>query len=175
MRTWLPAVVLLAASCGGDGRVPVRVEHQEDPSKNELVKENKDAVKLEQHDIGLYAMRHDLQLIATATGVHYLFYRDVEGPTAKPDQWARVNYRLELLNGDSAYATRPGEPESFMVEMDQVESGLHEAIQLLSAGDSALIVIPSYRAHGLIGDQDRIPMRSSIVYRLGVVAITNRP
>ena len=41
--------------------------------------------------------------------------------------------------------------------------------------DSAIIVIPSYRAHGLIGDQDRIPMRSSIVYRLGVVAITDRP
>lgn len=175
MRTWLPAVMLLTASCGGDGRVPVRVQQNAEAPESDMVKENKDAVKLEQHDIALYAKRHNLQLTATPTGVHYLLHRDVDGPTAKPDQWARVNYRLELLNGDSAYATRPGEPESFMVEMDQVESGLHEAIQLLSPGDSALIVIPSYRAHGLIGDQDRIPMRSTIVYHLGVVAITNRP
>lgn len=101
--------------------------------------------------------------------------RDVEGPTARPEQWARVNYRLELINGETAYATEPGRPESFMVEKDQVESGLHEVIQLLSPGDSAVIVIPSYRAHGLIGDQERIPMRSTIIYHLGVVAITDRP
>ncbi len=167
------SVLLFATSCGGDGRAPVRINEQ--AAKPDLVKENKDAIKLEQHDIKLYAQRHGLTLTPTATGIHYLMLRDVEGATAKPDQWVRVNYRLELINGDPAYATEPGKPESFMVEMDQVESGLHEVIQLLSAGDSALIVIPSYRAHGLIGDQDRIPMRSTIVYHLGVVAITDRP
>ena len=56
--------------------------------------------------------------------------------------------------------------------MDNVESGLHEAIQHLSPGDSAVIVIPSYRAHGLIGDQDKVPMRSSVVYRIGLVSVT---
>ncbi|MBX2973860.1 MAG: FKBP-type peptidyl-prolyl cis-trans isomerase [Flavobacteriales bacterium] len=173
MKALIPALLLLAAACGGDGRVPVRTHGQ--PAQPDLVKENKDAVKLEQHDIRLYAERHGLTLTPTPTGVHYLLLRDAEGPTAKPDQWARIHYKVELLNGDSAYASAPGKPESFMVEMDQVESGLHEAIQLLSAGDSALIVIPSYRAHGLIGDQERIPMRSTIVYRLGVVAITDRP
>lgn len=164
----------LFLSCGGDGRVPVRTD-QLPATGNDLLQENKDAVKLEAHDMDLYARRHDLALTTTGTGVQYMLIRDAEGPTAKPDQWARVNYRLELLNGDTAYATSSGEPESFMVEMDQVESGLHEAIQLLSAGDSAIIVIPSHRAHGLIGDQDRIPMRSTIVYRLGVVSITDKP
>lgn len=166
-------VLLLATACGGDGRVPVRV--QEPAAGPDLVKENKEAIKLEQHDIKLYAQRHGLTLTPTATGVHYLVLRDVEGPTARPEQWARVNYRLELINGEIAYATEPGSPESFMVEKDQVESGLHEVIQLLSPGDSAVVVIPSYRAHGLIGDQKRIPMRSTIIYHLGVVAITDRP
>ena len=173
MKALIAALLLLAASCGGDGRVPVRVKEQ--PTRPDLVQENKDAFKLEQHDIKLYAERHGLSLTPTGTGVHYQLIRDVEGPAAEPDQWARVNYRLELLNGDTAYSTEAGKPESFMVEMDQVESGLHEAIQLLSAGDSAVIIIPSYRAHGLIGDQEKIPMRSTIVYRLGVVAISNRP
>lgn len=173
MKVLIVSLLLLAASCGGDGRVPVRVK--EVPTRPDLVQENKDAFKLEQHDIKLYAERHALTLTPTGTGVHYQMIRDVDGPTAEPDQWARVNYRLELLNGDTAYATGAGKPESFMVEMDQVESGLHEAIQLLSVGDSAVIIIPSYRAHGLIGDQEKIPMRSTIVYRLGVVAISNRP
>ncbi|MEZ4738136.1 MAG: FKBP-type peptidyl-prolyl cis-trans isomerase [Flavobacteriales bacterium] len=161
----------LFLACGGDGRVPSRVPVM--PTQEEMLQENRDAVKLEQRDIDLYAERIGLPLISTGTGIRYHLYRDVPGGTAKPDQWAKVNYRLELINGDSAYASEPGHPESFMIEMDDVESGLHEAIQLLSPGDSALIVIPSYRAHGLIGDQDRIPMRSTLVYRLGLVAATD--
>ncbi|MBK8226789.1 MAG: FKBP-type peptidyl-prolyl cis-trans isomerase [Flavobacteriales bacterium] len=73
-------------------------------------------------------------------------------------------------------ATRPTRatpegPEGFLVEEDNVESGLHEAIQQLSVGDSAIIIIPSYRAHGLIGDQDRVPPRSTVVYRIGLAGI----
>ncbi|MBL7951543.1 MAG: FKBP-type peptidyl-prolyl cis-trans isomerase [Flavobacteriales bacterium] len=168
----LAAILLFA--CDGDGRVPVRNQHPQ-PTGSDLLQENRDAVKLEQHDIDLYAKRTGLDLQATGTGVRYLMLRDSVGRAAEPDQWAKVNYTVHLLNGDSAYASVPGKPESFMVEMDQVESGLHEAIQLMSAGDSAVIVIPSYRAHGLIGDQQRIPMRSTIVYHLGVVAIKNKP
>lgn len=166
-------ICLAIIGCDRNGRPSA--EQGPPTNAQELVQANKEALKLEQHDIKLYAERHGLTLTPTGTGVHIQMIRDKEGPTALPDQWAKVNYRLELLNGDTAYHTEPGRPESFMVEMDQVESGLHEAIQLLSAGDSAIIIIPSYRAHGLIGDQEHIPMRSSIVYRLGVVAITDRP
>ena len=63
--------------------------------------------------------------------------------------------------------------DRFLVEMDDVESGLHEAIQLMSPGDSAVVLIPSYRAHGLIGDQDRIPMRSSLVYHIGLLKLSD--
>jgi FKBP-type peptidyl-prolyl cis-trans isomerase len=158
-------------ACGGDGRVPVRRPVM--PTEEQMVAENRDAVKLEQRDIDLFAERIGLPLSATGTGIRYHLFRDLTGEAAKPDQWAKVNYCLELINGDSAYASEPGHPESFVIEMDNVESGLHEAIQLLSPGDSALFVIPSYRAHGLIGDQDRIPMRSTLVYRVGLVAVSN--
>lgn len=173
MKMLLITGLALFMACGGDGRVPSRPKEM--PTQEQMLQENRDAVKLEQHDIDLYAKRHGLDLRTTGTGIRYRLLRDVEGPMARPDQWAKVNYKVELLNGDSAYASAPGRPESFIVEMDRVESGLHEAIQLLSAGDSALIVIPSYRAHGLIGDQDRIPMRSTIVYRIGLVAVTDHP
>ena len=156
-------------ACGGDGRVPTRPTAM--PSAEDMVEENRDAMKLEEHDIDLFAKRIGLPLTATGRGVRYHMIRDMEGPAVRPEQWATVNYRLELINGDSAYATGIGKPESFLVERDNVESGLHEAIQLMSPGDSALVVIPSYRAHGLTGDQDRIPMRSTLVYRIGLVSV----
>ncbi len=173
MKSAIFLLCMFIIGCDREGRAPVNTNTPR--TTQDLVQANKEAVKLEQHDIKLYAQRHGLALTPTGTGVHIGMIREVDGPTAKPDQWAKVNYRLELLNGDTAYSTDPGLPESFMVEKDQVESGLHEAIRSLSAGDSAIIVIPSYRAYGIIGDQDRIPMRSTIVYRLGVVSVTDRP
>lgn len=160
------------AACNGAGTTPVTTQEQHG---QDMLQENRVAIKLENRDIDLYVKRYGLELETSGTGVRHRLLRDVEGVTAKPGEWAAVNYRMELLNGDSAYASEPGRPESFMIEMDDVESGLHEAIQKLSPGDSAIIIIPSYRAHGLIGDQDRIPMRSSVVYRIGLVKVSAKP
>ena len=169
MRTFVPVLFGLFMACGGDGRVPTQQGTM--PSADDMLKENRDAVKLEDHDIDLFAKRIGLEFTPTGRGVRYYLLRDMKGPRAMTGQWATVNYRLELISGDSAYATALGKPETFLIEMDNVESGLHEAIQLISPGDSALIVIPSYRAHGLTGDQDRIPMRSTVVYRIGLVSV----
>lgn len=173
MRSAIILTILTAVGCGDrDGRVPYT--QRVPPTQESLIEENKEALRLEEKDIKRYVDRSGLPFNTTARGVRYVILRDVPGATASPDQWATLNYRLELLNGDTAYATGPGEPETFKVEMDDVESGLHEGIQLLSPGDSAVLIIPSYRAHGLIGDQDRIPMRSSLVYRVGLVKLSRK-
>lgn len=169
MKVFSIVLLSLFMACGGDGRVPTQPQAM--PSADDVLKQNRDAVKLEDHDIDLFAKRIGLDLIPTGRGVRYHLIRDVESPNAMTGQWATVNYSLQLINGDTAYVTEQGKPESFLIEQDNVESGLHEAIQLMGPGDSALIVIPSYRAHGLSGDQDRIPMRSTLVYRLGLVSV----
>lgn len=171
MKAFLHVTMLaLFLGCGSDGRAPV-VQRQV-PSAEELIQDNRDAIKLEDRDIALYLDRKGIDAMRSSRGIRYSMLRDEPGEVVQPGQWAVVNYRVELLNGDTAYSTGPGLPESFKVEMDDVESGLHEAIQLLSPGDSAIFVIPSYRAHGLIGDMDRIPMRSSVVYRVGLVKVS---
>ena len=171
MRSTAFIALVLLTGCGEDATVDQVVS----PPPVDLLQENRDAIKLENRDIDLYVQRHELQMLTSGTGVRRQVLRDVEGPNARPGEWATVNYRMELLNGDSAYASAAGQPESFKVEEDDVESGLHEAIQELSAGDSAIIIIPSYRAHGLIGDQQRVPMRSSVVYHIGLVKVTAGP
>lgn len=166
------SLLALFLGCGNDGRVPV--VQRKAPTAEALIRENRDAVRLEDRDIELYAQRMALQPQRSPRGIRYQMLRDVPGEVARPDQWATLNYRVELLNGDTAYATEPGKPESFKVEMDDVESGLHEGIQFLSPGDSAILIIPSYRAHGLVGDMDRIPMRSTVVYHIGLVKLSGK-
>lgn len=141
------------------------------PDQEEPITDNQRAARQEMRDIDLYLKRRSIAAIDIGTGVHVSKLRDAEGNVAKPDQLVTVNYVMELLSGVECYKSKPGEPESFRVEHDDVESGLHEAVQQLSIGDSAVLIIPSHRAFGLIGDQAKVPMRSTVVYRVGVVDI----
>lgn len=168
-----PLLSLMIACGGGTERNPIAGGHAREQER--LIGENRDAVRMEDRDIRLYAARMEMELRTTDTGVRYLMIRDEPGEPVRGGQWAMVNYRSSLLNGDTAYASLPGAPEAFMVEMDDVESGLHEGIQLLSPGDSAVLIIPSYRAHGLIGDMHRIPPRSTVVYHVGLMKASGDP
>ena len=59
----------------------------------------------------------------------------------------------------------------FLVCRDEVESGLHEAIQYLKVGDKAKVIIPSHLAHGIAGDFEKIPPRSTIIYDIHLIAV----
>ncbi len=165
MRSSIIAALLLLTTCE-DARQPSAPGI---PDAHDRMEENLRAMRMEERDIGNYIERHALALKKSGTGVRWALVRDVPGDTVRPEDLVRVNYRVELIDGSEAYASEPGKPEAFRVEHDDVESGLHEAIQHLGPGDSAIIVIPSYRAHGLVGDQQRIPMRSTVIYRIGLV------
>ncbi|MFZ1686498.1 MAG: FKBP-type peptidyl-prolyl cis-trans isomerase [Flavobacteriales bacterium] len=168
MRALFIAPLLLIA-CTDPGTDRPAVENVQEP----LISDNQQALRLESRDIDLYVKRRELPVTTTGTGVRYALVRDAEGPTARPDQLVAVNYRMELLNGTECYSSKPGEPESFRVEHDDVESGLHEAIQLMGVGDSAILIVPSHRAFGLIGDMAKVPMRSTVVYHIGLARISD--
>lgn len=165
-------LALLAASCG-EPRMPppAQVGHRTAPPDTRLLDENKRFAEQEERDIQDWLARQGTAMAATGTGLRWKLVRDVPGDTARPGQVAVLNYAVFLLNGDTCYASKPGRPASFRIEHADVESGLQEGVQHLSAGDSAVLVIPSALAFGLLGDRDKIPMRSTVVYHIGLVAL----
>ena len=158
---------------GGDAPSAARSVH--DDQRQGLIEANKRAERIEAGDIRNYVRRHGLSGHTSGTGIFWQLLRDVPGDTARPEQWAHVDFRIELLDGTVCYSSDPDDPVAFQVAMDDVESGLHEAIQHLSPGDSAVFILPSYRAHGLIGDLDKVPMRSSVVYHIGLLSVSDKP
>ncbi len=174
MRSLIASVLLMAA-CGNNTEVPpAHVGSAKPPQHDEhLLQENKLIAEHETREIDEWITRQGVPMERTGTGVRIKLVRDVPGENARAGQNASIAFTLSLLNGTQCYASKPGEPESFRIEHADVESGLHEAIQLLSPGDSAVIVIPSYRAFGLAGDQDKVPMHSAVVYHLGLVKVSD--
>jgi FKBP-type peptidyl-prolyl cis-trans isomerase FkpA len=166
------ALALLAA-CEDAGDVPpAKVGSAENQAPNEaLLEENKLLAQREAHDIDAWIARQGLSMEGTGTGVRITVVEDSAGTNAVPLQTASITFNVSLIDGTVCYASAPGQPEDFTIEKDNVESGLHEAIQRLSPGDSAVIVIPSHRAYGLAGDSKKIPMRSTVIYHLRLVGL----
>jgi FKBP-type peptidyl-prolyl cis-trans isomerase len=82
-----------------------------------------------------------------------------------------IDYSVSLLDGTECYSSKSTGPQEFRIGQDNVESGLHEAILLMKVGDKARFILPPHLAHGLIGDQNKIPAMSTIIYDVELKAL----
>lgn len=168
---YLLLICLCAAACG-ETKKEEPVDYR--TMKEELMKGNKILYQEEMQTIESFVKRRNWKMNVSGTGIYYAVYKTVDTtqPTIKEGQVARVNFVVYVL-GDSLSAcyTSDGEPENFLVGMDNVESGLHEGIMYMRKGEKAKIILPSHRAFGLVGDQDLIPPRSTIMYDIELIDI----
>jgi FKBP-type peptidyl-prolyl cis-trans isomerase len=167
-RLLLICCVVLFSSCK-EKKSTVIINERE--VKESLIKINSAKVRLENDQIDSYVNRHGWPVLTTGTGLRYYIYERGEGRSAKSNMTATVEYCVTLLSGDTAYTSRESGPQDFLINMDNVESGLHEGIQYMKVGDRAKLVLPSYLAHGLVGDSKKIPPRTSIVYDIKLVSL----
>ena len=93
-----------------------------------------------------------------------------KGKTVLPGMEATITYKVKLLDGTLCYSSDSLGAKTFLVEQDNVESGLHEGIQKLREGDVAMFIIPSHLAHGLLGDESKIPTHASVIYEIELLS-----
>lgn len=163
-------ILLLAAKCGNRNEMDKNVPTQREVNKG-MEEVNKGFVRDEEQMIKAYIERRGWPMTATQSGIHYYIYQKGDGEQAREGLYAKVEYEVSLLNGDIAYTSEDEGPKEFLIGQDNVESGLHEAIQFLRVGDRAKIILSSHRAHGLTGDNNKIPPRSSVVYDIHLLSL----
>ena len=164
----LAITIMLAACKNNDAR---REPLSQSDFKEPLIEANKEAVRTESEQIDDFIARHGWKMNATTTGLRYMIYKPGTGPGATSGKIVKLNYSTTLLTGDTVYTSKVGGPIEFEVGRGQVISGLEEAILLLKVGDRAKIIIPSHLAFGLIGDQNKITYKASLVYDVDFVSI----
>lgn len=160
----------IISGCGPSKKNPPVIVNM-DSLKDPLMEVNKKMGKEEKSAIDAYVKRNRLEMTETGTGVRYMIYKEGNKTMAESKDIAVLNFDIKLLDGTPCYNSRETGPEDFVVDYDNVESGMHEAIKYLHEGDHAIVIIPSHRAFGLAGDNDKIPPMSTVVYNLEVVKI----
>ena len=140
--------------------------------KEDVIKANKPAVVMEQDEINAYIKSHGYIMQSSGTGLRYLFIKqNPKGKKIEIKNEIEVNYKVWLLDGTLCYSSVKNGPKIFAVGADNVESGVHEGVKLMKEGEKALFILPAHLAFNLIGDRDKIPPKSAVVYEIEVLEV----
>lgn len=142
-------------------------------STNSSITMNQLWIQNELFYIDKYCKRHQLPVTKTATEISYFIYEEGEGVYAKPGNLVTIDYEVRLLDSDTTlcYTSKETGPIQFLVEMDNIESGIHEAVTYMKTGDKAYVILPHFLAHGLIGNMDKVPPLSPLLYNITLLNV----
>jgi FKBP-type peptidyl-prolyl cis-trans isomerase len=160
-------LLILAAGCsGGD-----KQRRMPNISRETLMNVNRKLVDRDMGRIQKYADSLGLDMQKTKSGLWYKITAEGKGPKAKKGQLITLGYKVSLLDGTLCYSSDKDGIKVFEIGHGGVESGLEEGVLMLNKGAKALFIMPPYLAHGLLGDENKIPTRSIIVYEVEVLSI----
>lgn len=171
------SIIILFLLCFGCSEQKEKKENKaEGWNKKKSSEVNKKWAEREEQQIEKYIDRRpDWDITKTGTGLRYYIYsKNPGGDSIQAEMKVHLNYTIELLDGTVCYTSDSTGTESFVVDHADIESGLHEGVKYMREGEEAIIIIPHYLAHGLIGDKSEIPPLSTIVYNIDVIEVSKK-
>lgn len=137
-----------------------------------LEKANRGLVSLDSSRIVGVIRANGWDMKVTQTGLWYELVDRGSGLPAKAGMRATITYKVRLLDGRLVYSSDSTGIKQFTITKGGVERGLEEGILLMKEGDSARFIMPPYMAHHLLGDQEKIPPRATIIYEVRLKTLT---
>lgn len=158
-------------SCEEKVEEPIDIEW----TKNQSTDLNKELAIQEDISIRIFLEGHkDWELTKSGSGLQMYIYEEGDIDTnfhPQSGHIAMMEYEISLLDGTVCDETKEDEYVDFKVDNSDIESGVQEAIKLMSLGDKAKLIIPSHLAHGLIGDLDQIPPLTTLIMDIHLIGV----
>lgn len=169
VRTFILIFMIIFFSCKTEDQTK---EKKKIPNKKESLEEiNRLLVDKDTELIKSYIERRGWEMNMTKSGLWYMIYKEGTGDLIKKGDYITYNYKVWLLDGTLIYTSDELGAKSFVVGKGGVESGLEEGVLLLKENSKARLILPPHLAHGLIGDENKIPARSILVYDIEILNI----
>ncbi len=139
--------------------------------KESLLYANKQVVKEENEQIERFIKRYKWKMKETGSGLRYDIYFSGNGMKAEAGKVAVLKFSTRLIDGTEIYSSDKNGLKQFVIGRGGVEGGLEEGILLLHVGDRAKFILPSHLGFGLLGDQDKVPPKSTLIYDLELIEL----
>lgn len=166
----LGACLLLFFGCGWREH-PANQYPAENSRKEQLIGANRQLLERDAELIESFIKRRNWNIQTTKSGLYYSIDKHEDGIKAQRGDVISLKYEVYLLDGTLCYSSSKSGPLVFKIGQGGIEAGLEEASLMLGTGDKARLILPPFLAHGLTGDQDRIPPRAVIVYEVEVLSL----
>lgn len=161
--------LLILVSCNQDKKV--NKKPSVNIKKEDIEEINKHLINKDNEVIESFINRRGWNMETTESGLWYMIYQEGNGEKIKKGDYTSIDYKVWLIDGTLCYTSDSLGLKQFTVGQGGVESGLEEGILMLKKGSKARFIMPPHLAHGLIGDENRIPARAIIIYDIEVLSI----
>ena len=161
-------LVLTMYSCGENNKSN---NQPPEPGQEDLLKLNRELVKEEQQQIADYKIRYGYNMLVTKTGLHVMHIDSGRGEKPVMLDGVEIKYKINFLDGKYVYSSDSSGTLQFRLGQSSEPAGLQEGLLHLREGGKALIIVPSYLAYGLTGDENKIGSARTLVYTVELVKV----
>ena len=153
-----------AVSCGSKVKRDDESQKEYSIFNENLITANKYLVKEDAERTAQYIKRRSWKMTEGDGGIKYMVCDYGKGDSITIDPKIVMDYRVELLDGTICYDSQTDGKKELTVGASEMDPGLTRTFRNLCHGDSAVLILPPHYAKGLIGDMDKIPPHSVVVY-----------
>ena len=134
----------------------------------------KEINKAEETKIKNYIKKDSLHsYISSPNGFWYRYIVKNDSDTVFPVKGdiVQVSYDLLDLNDQIIYSKETNGIKEYVVDKEDFIRGLQAGIKLMKEGERMKFIIPSFNAFGVLGDEKKIGMNTSIISRITLINI----
>lgn len=177
LRIFFGLIVLILTLISCDNPIPRRpVSHHTTSFIQESVELNKNINAAEEKAILYYIAQDSLKnYTPSKNGFWYASINQVENQNEKPDVGDNVLFEYEVLdlNNRLIYSMEEIGQINYIIDKENLTTGLQEGLKLMKEGEEMLFLFPSFKAFGFTGDQEKIGIKQPLVYKVKLISINN--
>lgn len=132
---------------------------------------NRVLAEKENREILEYIEKNDTAFQKSPLAFWYKIEKQGEGSPIKKGSKVRVLYTLSLLDGTICYTPENEGDVILNIGRYDIIKGLDDAILMLNEGGQGKFIIPSDLAFGMIGDQNCVGSKRTVIYDIQSVEI----
>ncbi len=164
-------ITLLGASCDLEEKKPQNKVNKQ-VVEEALVKVNRKYIDVENQQVDDFMNRRNWTgFTKTKSGLRYYIYQKGIGKTPVKGSLVGLEYTISDIKGNLLYDSKELDNKVFQVDKNEEPAGLNEAVQLIKLGAKAKVIVPSYLAYGLLGDEDKIGQKVTLIYDIYLVEV----
>lgn len=175
MNKLIPLIILLLVfGCKTpEARKPVSV--QTGSFIDESVERNKKLNAKEQASIENLLKKQNKEYLTSESGFWYYYNTKIETDTLISPSFGDVvnyNYNVKSLNGQLIYTKADLKTQNYIMDKEELFTGLREGLKLMKTGETVTFLFPSQKAYGYYGDENKIGSNTPLICEVTVNAIT---